>query len=69
MGIYDKTIELLETLSPFSCVFLPLHLHAVTNRNVEMHGVRRFTIFHRDFSFSFCYFYVLGCFRWKEKEK
>jgi hypothetical protein len=36
MGIYDKTIELLETLSPFSCVFLALHLHAVTNRNMEM---------------------------------
>jgi hypothetical protein len=36
MGIYDKKIELLETLSPFSCVFLALHLHAVTNRNVEM---------------------------------
>jgi hypothetical protein len=69
MGIYDKTIELLETLSPFTCVFLALHLHAVTNRNVEM-ASDDLPISIAVFLFLFVIFYVLGCFRWKkEKEK
>lgn len=75
MGIYDKTIELLETLSPFSYgVFLALHFYTQGNKQKYGNGVRRGNKFPpfsmAVFLFLFCYFLrVLGCFRWKEKEK
>jgi hypothetical protein len=71
MGIDDKTIELLETLSPFSCVFLALHLHAVTNRNMEMASDEEtsFQHFPSRFFFFFLLFLCIGLFPVEKRKR